>query len=304
MAAIFIALIACYIGYQIYAYTYFQSKEFITIKRNIQGYTNDCNELNDHIEDLKHIQSTVSSVDYGSGTLTDQSKYNFKRTNWSKNITSRYVHNCSASVCKNASEQPFKYLCKYFNIKPSESSLSDYEAMLNNFAAAEQGKSLLSKKKYEIMASISKSIPVLIRTFSKERLERNLGFKPIDLSNLYFPSYVFQYVSAGVNSSMKVEVKFDVSNLERFVSYLSEFVKFRKSIAGQRSLMTQALRTLIKERDNYCCQICGLSAMDERNLLLEIDHIIPLSKGGITSEDNLQTLCWRCNRSKGAKILR
>ena len=35
----------------------------------------------------------------------------------------------------------------------------------------------------------------------------------------------------------------------------------------------------------------------------EIDHIIPVSKGGLTTEDNLQTLCWRCNRSKGNKMV-
>ena len=58
----------------------------------------------------------------------------------------------------------------------------------------------------------------------------------------------------------------------------------------------------IMRRDNYTCQKCGLSIKDEPNLLLEIDHIIPLSKNGLTTEDNLQTLCWRCNRTKGSKI--
>jgi 5-methylcytosine-specific restriction endonuclease McrA len=101
---------------------------------------------------------------------------------------------------------------------------------------------------------------------------------------------------------MKTSVRLDVDNLERFVGYLSELVKFRKSVAGQRALMTQALRKFIKERDDYTCQECGISSYSERNLLLEIDHIIPLAKGGITSEDNLQTLCWKCNRSKGAKV--
>lgn len=66
--------------------------------------------------------------------------------------------------------------------------------------------------------------------------------------------------------------------------------------------MTPKLRYEIKARDNNTCQICGLSTKDEPNLLLEIDHIIPLSKGGMTTEDNLQTLCWKCNRSKGSKI--
>lgn len=67
--------------------------------------------------------------------------------------------------------------------------------------------------------------------------------------------------------------------------------------------MTSQLREKIKIRDNYTCQICGLSTEQEPNLLLEIDHIIPISKNGITIESNLQTLCWRCNRKKGGKLL-
>ena len=102
---------------------------------------------------------------------------------------------------------------------------------------------------------------------------------------------------------MKTSINLDAENLERFVQYLGDLVKFRKSVAGQRALMTQSLRKQIKERDDYTCQMCGLSSHDEANLLLEIDHIKPLAKGGITSEENLQTLCWRCNRSKGSKIL-
>ena len=42
-------------------------------------------------------------------------------------------------------------------------------------------------------------------------------------------------------------------------------------------------------------------AIEEPNLLLEVDHIVPVSKGGKTEADNLQTLCWRCNRSKSNK---
>ena len=49
-------------------------------------------------------------------------------------------------------------------------------------------------------------------------------------------------------------------------------------------------------------QKCKNSTEKEPNLLLEIDHIVPLSKGGLTSRDNLQTLCWRCNRSKSDNI--
>lgn len=71
----------------------------------------------------------------------------------------------------------------------------------------------------------------------------------------------------------------------------------------QRVLMTPKLRDAIKERDHYTCCNCGNSTLAAPNLLLEIDHIIPVSKGGLTEENNLQTLCWKCNRSKGNKIL-
>jgi 5-methylcytosine-specific restriction endonuclease McrA len=67
--------------------------------------------------------------------------------------------------------------------------------------------------------------------------------------------------------------------------------------------MTSGLRTFIKKRDDYKCCSCRNGIENEPNLLLEIDHILPISKGGLTNEENLQTLCWRCNRSKGSKII-
>ena len=70
----------------------------------------------------------------------------------------------------------------------------------------------------------------------------------------------------------------------------------------QRTLMTKKLRESILKRDNYTCCICHNSTYKEPNLLLEVDHIIPVSRGGLTVERNLQTLCWKCNRSKSAKM--
>ncbi|MCD6371183.1 MAG: HNH endonuclease [Candidatus Aenigmarchaeota archaeon] len=50
------------------------------------------------------------------------------------------------------------------------------------------------------------------------------------------------------------------------------------------------------ERDGWKCVYCG----DNKNL--QIDHIIPFSKGGTTNLDNLQTICKKCNSKKRAKI--
>ena len=78
----------------------------------------------------------------------------------------------------------------------------------------------------------------------------------------------------------------------------------------KRRVITVRMRNNVLERDNYTCQICGISKglLDSYCpglgdfLLLEIDHIQPVSKGGVGYEEsNLQTLCWRCNRKKSDK---
>ena len=59
---------------------------------------------------------------------------------------------------------------------------------------------------------------------------------------------------------------------------------------------TEAERQAIFKRDGFKCIICG--ATDN----LTLDHIIPRSKGGTSEPENLQTLCKRCNTSKGNKL--
>ncbi len=291
-----------FLMHSIYIKLYFNSNKFKNIKNSIDEYTKNCNELNHHVQELKCSYINIKSHDYGDSYMYDNSNYNFKRKEWSKNIKNSQVHNCTAIVCKNANNQPFKYLCKYFDIKITEETLSNFESVLNNFAAAEQGKILLQRERDLILNNIKYNIPSIIYSFSKNKLIEKLGFEMIDLSDLYFPEYIFQYVSAGGNSSAKCDIKLNIENLNKFVFYLNDLIKFKNSIEGQRALMTSFLREKIKVRDKYTCQNCGISINNAENLLLEIDHIIPLSKGGITSEENLQTLCWKCNRSKGSKL--
>jgi hypothetical protein len=290
------------LSYIIYRHLYFNSSKFTNLKKDIQKYIQNCNDLNIHINELKSSFVDLSSYDYGKAELNDNSNYKFKRKEWQNNIKNHQIYDCSAAVCKSASNQPIKYLCKYFNIESNESTLINFETVLNDFAAAEQGKVLLMNERDSILNNISESIPKLIMYFNKNMVIRKLGFEQYDFSDLYFPVYTFQYVSAGGNSSTKCDIKLNIDNLEKLIFYLNDLIKFRKSVQGQRALMTFRLREEIKARDNFACKKCTLSIRDEKNLLLEIDHIIPLSKGGITSVDNLQTLCWRCNRTKGSKI--
>jgi hypothetical protein len=69
----------------------------------------------------------------------------------------------------------------------------------------------------------------------------------------------------------------------------------------ERNKMTSSLRQRIMIRDNYTCQMCGKVMRD--TVGLQIDHIIPINKGGKSVEENLQVLCSICNGRKSDKIL-
>ena len=62
-----------------------------------------------------------------------------------------------------------------------------------------------------------------------------------------------------------------------------------------RQPIPRKLRHQVFQRDEYRCRECGASK-DETSL--EIDHIVPVAKGGTNDIDNLQTLCRECNRMK------
>ena len=51
-------------------------------------------------------------------------------------------------------------------------------------------------------------------------------------------------------------------------------------------------------RDNYTCQYCGRQSGD-----LTIDHVVPRSRGGGHTWENLVSACKNCNHRKGGKSL-
>jgi hypothetical protein len=71
--------------------------------------------------------------------------------------------------------------------------------------------------------------------------------------------------------------------------------------ARERRMMTSALRADILRRDGYRCKMCGASRDEGVNL--HVDHILPVSHGGRTVKDNLQTLCQPCNLGKSNRFV-
>jgi len=62
------------------------------------------------------------------------------------------------------------------------------------------------------------------------------------------------------------------------------------------------LRAAILIRDNCICKMCGASPAKKPDVELHVDHIIPYSKGGETLEENLRTLCAKCNIGRSNQI--
>ena len=62
-----------------------------------------------------------------------------------------------------------------------------------------------------------------------------------------------------------------------------------------------SVRFAVLQRDNHQCVSCGKSPPA---VTIEVDHIIPFSKGGNNGINNLQTLCFECNRGKGTRTMK
>lgn len=64
--------------------------------------------------------------------------------------------------------------------------------------------------------------------------------------------------------------------------------------------VSKKLRFEVFKRDSFTCQYCGRSAPD---VVLQCDHIEPVSKGGTDDILNLITSCFDCNSGKRARAL-
>jgi len=71
---------------------------------------------------------------------------------------------------------------------------------------------------------------------------------------------------------------------------------------GKGISITKWRRLQMFKRDNFTCQYCGRNIKDD-GAKLELDHIIPLSKGGKNTMQNAITACNECNQIKKDKIL-
>lgn len=284
---------------------YFASPEFQSLKEEIASVVTEHNDVSNYVQEIRengkfNIGQASTGTQAHLATSTNTSKYGYKRDRNVADYGSKFVHNASLQVVRNASAEPIKYLIKYFDISATEEKLAEVEALGESVSRLENAVQNLQQREESISTAISPP-KFILKHYLKEFQEQvGLSIPPLEIP---YPKYQFQYVSAGGNSSQVTVLKLDSPTIDSLIEALSEKIRFKKSAAGQRSLMTANFRNYIKTRDNFTCLTCSVSTRDEEHLLLEVDHIQPVSKGGLSIESNLQTLCWRCNRTKSNKEL-
>jgi len=152
--------------------------------------------------------------------------------------------------------------------------------------------------------------PVMEKLVSAEDLFDNLrtvwiykGKQPVfrDMSRApsRFTASTYSARFGGWRKALEEFVKCVASDEESFgpAARQTRSVSSGKSTKRAPSL---SLRFLIMKRDGFRCVRCGRSPATELGLTLEVDHILAWSRDGETREDNLETLCFDCNRGKGS----
>ena len=79
---------------------------------------------------------------------------------------------------------------------------------------------------------------------------------------------------------------------------MPKHIAVRTSAKKTTRNISDKLRYQVLKRDLFKCCACGASPSKDPTVELHIDHIVPWSKGGGTTLENLQTLCSKCNIGK------
>ncbi len=114
-----------------------------------------------------------------------------------------------------------------------------------------------------------------------------------------FPSVILHLMATSQYGDYDRNERYEFSDILECYRVALEKEGKMTFIQQQRAILSDDKRYEIMKRDGFRCCICGATAA--AGVRLEVDHIKPVSKGGKSTDDNLQTLCERCNKGKRDK---
>lgn len=135
----------------------------------------------------------------------------------------------------------------------------------------------IMRKAFEINGIILPTVKE-IRTLKNSALDQVLKKIDVHLKSLPVASW---------NNNKLIVYKQNLYNKKRIIR-----------LEKAKRIDTTDFKTRVLMIQNSNCSICGCKEKSK----LQIDHIIPVSKGGSDGLDNLQVLCYKCNYKKKDKI--
>lgn len=281
---------------------YYESPDFLKIKETCEVLMSTQREFNEYIQEKVESISQLFGTRVVRNETVTEDEYQYIRT-YKKAITP-FTAEVSSTVFASAENNPLEYVIKYFypNKILYPEQIQKLHLLLEELATLKEAKQIIEKHKEEYQQYIG-DVPKFVLQDDELGFYSRLGFANIDESVLTV-EYKFSYTSGGGMAKRTFSVPMTEETIVELIKALESKLTVSAFTKEQRALMTNKLRNFIKMRDNFTCCNCGNSINAEPNLLLEIDHIVPVSKGGCTVEENLQTLCWKCNRSKSNKIIK
>lgn len=280
---------------------YYESNDFAKIKETCNSLNISRKEFNEYIEEKAESISKLFGTRITRNETQNEDVYNYIRA-YKKSITP-FTAEVSSTVFGSAENNPIDYIIKYFypNKSKYEEQIIKLRILIEELETLKEAKKIINNYKKDYDQYIQ-NVPDFVLKNDEDGFYSRLGLAIIDEAILNV-EYKFTYTSNGGMAQRSFTVPMDEENIIELVNRLEGKLSLQAQTKEQRALMTTKLRSYIISRDNFTCCQCGNSTKAEPNLLLEVDHIVPIAKGGLTKEDNLQTLCWKCNRSKGAKLL-
>ena len=280
---------------------YYESPDFVKIKDTFETLMSTQREFNEYINEKVQSISKLFGTRVVRNETTNNDEYNYIRP-YRKTITP-FTAEVSATVFASAENKPLEYVVKNFypNKKLYPEQIQKLYRLVEELETLRDAKQIIENYKAEYYQYLG-DVPDFIMMNDESGFYARLGFANIDES-LFAVEYKFVYTSGGGMAQRSFTIPMTEETIIELIKVLESKLTAGAFAKEQRALMTKKLRDHIKKRDNFTCCNCGNSTYAEPNLLLEIDHIIPVAKGGCTVEDNLQTLCWKCNRAKSDKII-
>lgn len=138
---------------------YFGSEQFQALKAQIASVVAEHNEVVQYVAEIRsrgsfELGASSTGQHAHLATFENTSAWNNRRD---RNVAeyAPHVHNASLQVIRNASQDPIKYLMKYFGIKADQGTLADVQRVADDIARLEQAVGNVSEREDDIATMIN-----------------------------------------------------------------------------------------------------------------------------------------------------